>query len=75
MTEKFIYLLYSGKPRLESNTATYIYVYDWNGNPIEKINCKKEISAFVVSADDKDIYVFEPSSQSVLQSSLIGLRK
>lgn len=75
MTEKFIYLLYSGKPRLESNTATYIFVYDWNGTPIEKINCKKEISAFVVSADDSDIYVFEPSSQVVFYASLIGLRK
>jgi hypothetical protein len=75
MTDKFIYLLYSGNLRPASNSANYIFVYDWNGNPIEKINCKKEISAFVVSADDKDIYVFEPSSQSVLQSSLIGLRK
>lgn len=75
MTNKFIYLLYSGKTRLESNTANYIFVYDWNGNPIEKINCKKEISAFVVSDDDSTIYVFEPSSQLVLNANLIGLKK
>lgn len=72
LTDKFIYLLYSGKTRNVINTdkANYIYVYNWNGNPIEKINCKKEISAFAVSADDSIIYVFEPSSQFVLSAKL-----
>ncbi len=59
-TDKYIYLLYSGRVigtdfyfALKSNT---ILVFDWDGNPIIRYNLDVDINTFTVSEDNKIIY-------------------
>lgn len=60
-TNDYIYLLYSGKKFIENNayTGKCIYVYDWNLNPIKKINLDKEISEIAISNDGKVLYSYD----------------
>jgi hypothetical protein len=64
VTEKYIYLLYSGNldeqkyvPDSKTRAAgQFIYVYDWNGNPVKKFNLDRFITGFTVSDDNTVIY-------------------
>lgn len=72
VTDQYIYLLYSGnktrdKYRIE---AKYIYVYDWDGNPVKKIELGRYISGFTVPNDDSGIYAFDVENSSVLYAPL-----
>ncbi len=70
VTDKYIYLLYSGKIDTEVNPhhGNSIYVYDWEGNPIKKMILKKEILSIVVSADDTLLYAFDPNTGYILKA-------
>jgi hypothetical protein len=60
-TNKFIYALYIGKKNNELNTpgvelddfSNEIHVWDWKGNPINKILLDNNIFSFCVTPDDK----------------------
>ena len=72
VSNKYIYLLYSGRnkfgPKLDQ--SNFIYVYDWNGNPISKIKFPQKISAFTISNNDSIIYAFDPSTQFLIRGNL-----
>lgn len=72
VTEKYIYLLYSGNNHQSKflNHGKYIYVYDWDGKPVRKLVMKDHIVDFAVSSDDKTLYSYHPKSKSVQIASL-----
>ncbi|TRT95357.1 MAG: hypothetical protein EWV61_22415 [Microcystis aeruginosa Ma_AC_P_19900807_S300] len=72
VTEKHIYLLYSGKLSNEKNTyqTKYIFVYDWKGNPIKKITLDNEVSSIAITNNEKTIYAFDASSGNILKGKL-----
>lgn len=72
VTDKYIYLLYSGKGNREHKSfyGEYIYVFDWNGNPVKKLTMSKSVLCIAVSQDDKVLYTFDEASQYVLYSNL-----
>lgn len=64
-TNDYIYALYSGKTRSENNVdqtsavfvpydfSNEIHVWDWEGNPIKRIQLDRQIFDFGVNTDDK----------------------
>lgn len=72
VTNKFIYLLYSGNNHESEHLyyGKYIYVYDWNGNPVQKIKLKDYILDFVVTQDDSIIYTYNPDSKYIMTAKL-----
>jgi len=72
VTDKYIYLLYSGNKEDSGhfNYGKYIYVYDWNGTPVKKIELKDYISDFVVTKDDNFIYTYNPVTKFLQTAKL-----
>lgn len=72
VTQHFIYLLYSGNnhesPHL--HYGKYIYIYDWEGNPIRKITLDDYVLDFAVTTDDSAIYTFNPKSKYIQMAKL-----
>lgn len=58
VTNEYIYLIYSGHFDEEERGSygKYIFVYDWEGNPIKKIELDCYIYSLAVSEDNKTIY-------------------
>ncbi len=70
-TSKYIYLAYSGQTRSDTwSYAKTIYVFDWNGNPVQKINLDDYIFTFTVSNDNHKIYAFTPTNSYLVESKL-----
>ncbi|WP_316824655.1 BF3164 family lipoprotein [Pedobacter miscanthi] len=71
VTNQYIYLLYSGNNHMSENLdyGKAIFVYNWNGKPIEKINLPSYISCFTVK-NDKEAYVFEVKDSSIKKIDL-----
>lgn len=72
VTDKYIYLLYSGKNNKADKSfyGEYIYVFDWNGNPVKKLTLDKSVLCIAVSKDDKVLYTFDETSQYALFGNL-----
>lgn len=71
-TDRFIYLLYSGNNH-ESSHLDYgkcIYVYDWNGRPIQKLNLNNYIQDFAVTKNDSLLYTYNPNSKFIKVANL-----
>ena len=66
-TNEYIYLLYSGNNHLSKHIdyGNCLYVYDWNGNPIKKLNFFDYIVDFAVSTNNQFIYAYHPSSKYI----------
>ncbi len=64
-TERHIYLLFSGNTENANHPyfGKNIYVYDWNGSPVKKIELKDYINDFVVTNDDSRIYIYNPQTK------------
>ncbi len=72
VTQKYMYLLLSGNYR-EPDHKTFgksIYVFDWDGNPVKRLNLKDEIVCFAVSSDDLTLYVYNPATGNIETSKL-----
>lgn len=72
VTNKYIYLLFSGKKE-EEEYPTYskeIYVYDWSGKSIKKLVLNKYISGFAVTEDDSEIYAFDVENKYIVHALL-----
>ena len=71
-TNKNIYLLYSGKSFNEEKSfrGKYIYVYDWDMNPIKKITLDKEVYQISISEDDKILYSFDELTGYVVSANI-----
>lgn len=72
VTNRYIYLLYSGNPH-ESKykiDGKVIYIYDWMGNPVSKVDLDRYISGFTVSDDDSEMYAFDPNTGYIIKTKL-----
>jgi hypothetical protein len=72
VTDHFIYLLYSGN---KSNTShlfyvKYIYVYDWNGEPVQRLELKDDVKDFAVTTNDSLLYTYNPETKYVSTAKL-----
>lgn len=72
VTNKYIYLLYSGYNEGTKHLffGQYIYVYDWDGNPVQKLELKDEIEDFAVASNDSLLYTFNPRSKFISVAKL-----
>ncbi len=72
VTNDYIYLAYSGLKWKEknSNFAKNIYVYDWNGNPVKKLNLDRLVGGFTVSDDNKTIYAYDVATGFIVKSNI-----
>lgn len=74
VTNQFIYLVFSGQLESERSSSQpkveSIFVYDWDGNPIQKLKINNQIGAIAVSKDDKEIYAYDVETGNIIKSHL-----
>ena len=72
VTNRFIYLLYSGNNRLSKykDDGAYIYVYDWKGKPVTKFNLDRYIYGFTVSDDNTMMYAFDRNTGYIIKTPI-----
>jgi len=68
-SKKFIYLLYSGKPR-SHNKGSKVFVFDWNGNRIKILELDQEVKAISIDREDRNIYAITINDKT-LNSEII----
>ncbi|MNY63372.1 hypothetical protein D3C86_2003170 [compost metagenome] len=70
--DQYIYLLYSGKKEKDGNQneGSYIYVYDWNGEPVTKLKLNTNISCFDISKDNNYIFAYAINNKSILKAKI-----
>lgn len=68
VTDRFIYLLYSGKQHETGtpNDNETIYVYSWDGQPVKKMKLDRPVRSFTVSDDDSILYAYDKKAGAVL---------
>lgn len=73
-TNKYIYLLYSGNNHNGTHRwyGKYIYKYDWDGNPIERLELPEYTLDFAVTSGDRIIYTYDPEDE-VIKTGELGL--
>jgi hypothetical protein len=66
-TEKYLYLLYAGHLHEDKlrDTGRYLFVYDWEGNPVKKITLSGYISSFTITQDGRYLYGDSPTGHMV----------
>ncbi|TAJ08604.1 hypothetical protein DMA11_21305 [Marinilabiliaceae bacterium JC017] len=74
-TDKYIYAVYSGELLLKSKNAkrgygNCIFVYDWNGNPVRKLDLDRYIRSIAVSNDDSILYAYDVNEGTIVKSDL-----
>jgi hypothetical protein len=77
-TDDFIYLIYSGhkrenrseSDRFKWQTGASIFVYDWKGNPVNKISLDRRINTIGVSNDNKSIYSYDLNTGYIIKAKL-----
>jgi hypothetical protein len=71
-SENFIYMCYSGKQTEAPNaySAKFIYVYDWDGNPVRKLVLDRFVDAIAVSDDEKTLYAYDAELGFLVQTSI-----
>jgi hypothetical protein len=72
VTNDYIYLLYSGNNREDKNWSygKQVYVYDWDGNPIQKINLDRYVYAICITSDNKTIYSSDLKTGQIVKASI-----
>lgn len=72
VTNKHIYLMYSGRSRKEKNynKSNAVYVYDWNGRPVRQLQLDRYVSGIAVSADDQNFYAIDQAQRAILHTQL-----
>jgi hypothetical protein len=72
VTNKYIYAIYSGKLEEDLNPhfGNTLFVYDWDGNPVKKINLDRVIQAPAVTEDDSTLYAYDPNTGFILKTNL-----
>lgn len=71
-TNKNIYLLYSGKNFSDENAfkGNYIFVYDWNLNPIKKIKLDIEVYQICITDDDNTLFSYDEKTKHIVYANL-----
>lgn len=72
VTNENIYLLYSGKKFNEENSfrGNYIFVYDWEMNPVKKIILNREVYQISISEDGKELYSFDEVTGFIIHATI-----
>ncbi len=73
VTDKYIYLLYSGLSYAEKADWSYgkfVYVYDWNGAPIKKLNLDRRTTGLAISKDDKTMYSYDVDKGFIIKAEI-----
>ncbi|KQC02757.1 BF3164 family lipoprotein [Pedobacter sp. Hv1] len=73
VTDKYIYLAYSGishTKKTDWSYAKFVYVYDWDGNPVKKLNLDRRISGLTVSQDDKTMYSYDVDKGFLVEAKI-----
>jgi hypothetical protein len=72
VTNNYIYMCYSGDLAKKSGAtyARYIYVYDWDGNPVRKLILDRQIEGLAVSKDNSVIYAFDVNTGFLIQAKI-----
>jgi TolB-like 6-blade propeller-like len=72
VTNKYIYMLYSGKYNNEKNSfyGKSVFVYDWEGNPVKEIKLDREVLCITVTPDDRSLYAFDPKAKCIVKGKL-----
>lgn len=73
VTDEYIYLAYSGVSYAEKekiNNCYSIFIYDWSGNPVKKLNFNTPILSLVVSKDNKTIYSFSLDEGFIVKAQI-----
>lgn len=69
-TEKYVYLLYSGKNTGKYNLSAFsgniIYVYTWDGDKVAELKSDKDLQCLCVSPDGKVIYTIANTPEPTL---------
>ncbi|AMC11875.1 hypothetical protein Lupro_11630 [Lutibacter profundi] len=71
-TNKYIYLLYSGKNFSNENAykGNYLFVYDWDMNPIKKVKLDIEVYQICITNDDKTIYSYDENTKHIVYADI-----
>ncbi|TCC96561.1 BF3164 family lipoprotein [Pedobacter hiemivivus] len=71
-TDKFIYVLHSGNNISGQNIdyAKSIFVYDWYGKPIKRVNLDRYVTGFTISDDDKSLYAYDVISKYIVTAKI-----
>jgi hypothetical protein len=66
-SNKYIYLLYSGKLHKENEfwKSKYIYIFDWQGNKIKRIELDNEVYGITVDKGDKEIFAYTTNDKTL----------
>lgn len=69
VTNQNIYLLYSGKKFSDENAfkGNYIFVYDWDMNPVKRIKLNKEVYQISIS-DDNILYSYDEKTNYIVST-------
>jgi hypothetical protein len=72
VTDKYIYLLYSGNMTAGKNLfyGKYIHVYDWDGKPVKRLELANYTKDFAVTANDSLLYTYDPTSTIISVAKL-----
>lgn len=72
VTQKYIYLAYSGKLAMQRNSSysNSVFVYDWMGNPIKEMVFDNNINCLTVSEDDKTMYAYDIDTGYLIEASI-----
>jgi hypothetical protein len=72
VTEKYIYLLYSGNLPGGKNLfyGKYIHVYDWDGKPVKRLELDNYTKDFAVAGNDSLLYTYDPKSKIISVAKL-----
>ena len=71
-TNKNIYLLYSGKNFSNENAfkGNFVFVYDWDMNPIKKIKLDIEVYQICITDDDNTLFSYDEKTQQIVYAKL-----
>ncbi|QTD39318.1 hypothetical protein JL193_08240 [Polaribacter batillariae] len=78
VTNQYIYLVYSGhqrenrseEDRYKWSYGKYVYIYDWNGNPIKRLDLDRHIYTLGVSKNDKNLYSFDINTGYLIEAKI-----
>lgn len=69
-SDKYVYLLYSGRNFKEIGLKAFeggtIYVFDWEGNPVQKYILNIPITCFCVNPNDTELFAFSNMPEPTL---------
>lgn len=72
VTDKYIYLVYSGHDRKTKNSeyGMEVHIYDWNGTPIKKLILDRYVYTLGISNDGKTLYSYDLETGYVITANI-----